>query len=101
MGETLEQGDSFGHSLAVGDFNGDHYADLAIGVPFENLEGADTDVDAGVVHVLYGSSAGLSLTGALFLSQDDPQIYGNQKILIFLVSPWQAPISTPTARTTW
>ena len=79
MGETPEQGDSFGHSLAVGDFNGDHYADLAIGVPFENLEGADTDVDAGVVHVLYGSSAGLSLTGALFLSQDDPQIYGESE----------------------
>jgi hypothetical protein len=74
LGETIEPVDMFGSSLAAGDFNGDHYADLAIGVPYEDLEGADTDIDTGIVHVLYGSSAGLSLTGALLLSQDDPEV---------------------------
>ncbi len=51
-----EQGDQFGYSLAVGNFNGDAYADLAVGAPFEDW---NSDVDAGVVHVFYGSATGL------------------------------------------
>ncbi len=34
-----EPGDLFGHSLAVGDFNGDAYPDLAIGAPGKSLAG--------------------------------------------------------------
>ena len=50
--------DHFGHSLAVGDFDDDGYDDLAIGVPNST---AWPPVDkAGVVQVLYGSSAGLT-----------------------------------------
>lgn len=49
-------GDLFGFSLTVGNFNGDGYADLAIGVP-----GAQ-----GVV-VLYGSATGLHAAGSQFL----------------------------------
>jgi len=79
LDETIEHADHFGSSLAAGDFNGDHYTDLAIGVPDEDFEGADTYTNAGVVHVLYGSSAGLSLIGALLLSQDDPQILGQSE----------------------
>ena len=40
--------DRFGTALAVGNFNGDGYDDLAIGVPGE-------DGGAGAVNVLYGS----------------------------------------------
>jgi hypothetical protein len=42
------------------DFNGDGFADLAVGVPFEDLAGsAGTIFDAGAVSVIYGSSNGL------------------------------------------
>ncbi len=43
------------------DFNGDSFPDLAIGVPDERLGGAEA---TGVVHVLYGSPAGLTATGS-------------------------------------
>jgi FG-GAP repeat len=49
----------------TGDFNGDGRDDLAIGVPFEGLDSATTGEevpDAGAVHVIYGSSSGLSAT---------------------------------------
>lgn len=45
------------------DFNGDGRDDLAIGVP-------DEDNGSGVVHVLYGSSGGLTATGNQLWSQD-------------------------------
>jgi FG-GAP repeat len=41
----------------VTDFNGDGFADLAIGIPFENVEGTS---NAGAVQVLYGSASGLT-----------------------------------------
>lgn len=51
-----EAGDRFGAALAVGFFDGDTHADLAIGTPFESLPGA---AHAGWLHVLYGESTGL------------------------------------------
>jgi hypothetical protein len=65
QGSPSEAGDQFGFALAVGDFNGDGFKDLAIGVPYEgvvaNRSGAVTSIaDAGEVDVLYGSGAGLS-----------------------------------------
>ncbi len=46
-----------------GDFNGDGRDDLAIGVPFEDVDtGAGTITDAGAINVLYSSSNGLSAT---------------------------------------
>ena len=39
------------------DFNGDGYADLAVGVPGEDLRGRR---DAGAVQVLYGSASGVT-----------------------------------------
>ena len=56
------------------DFNGDGAADLAIGAPGESLgpgQGA-----AGVVHVLYGSTGGLTATGSQLWSQDSPGVAG-------------------------
>jgi len=67
--ENAEQGDEFGNALAAGDFNGDGFVDLAIGVPHESV-GISTD--AGGVNVLYGSTSGLSATFVAdqFWSQD-------------------------------
>jgi hypothetical protein len=52
------------------DFNGDGYDDLAIGAPFDDVAG---EAGAGVVHVLYGSVGGLSVSagpGAQFWHQN-------------------------------
>ncbi|GAA4920732.1 hypothetical protein HD597_006183 [Nonomuraea thailandensis] len=55
-----EPGDSFGSALAVGDFNGDRCADLAVGVSEEfageRVPGGDGN---GVVQIFDGSPAGL------------------------------------------
>ncbi|MEO7117691.1 MAG: VCBS repeat-containing protein [Candidatus Limnocylindrales bacterium] len=48
------------------DFNGDGYADLAIGVPYDSVGGA---AGAGVVNVIYGSSTGLVADGDQVWSQ--------------------------------
>ena len=52
-----EQGDQFGFSASAGNFGSGSQDDLALGVPFEDLDGP---VDAGAVNVLYGSATGLS-----------------------------------------
>ena len=56
-----EHGDGFGSAVAAGDFNGDGYCDLAIGVPYEDV--ADKS-NAGLVNVLYGSPLGLRGAGS-------------------------------------
>ena len=46
-----------GAAQVHGDFNGDGIADLAIGVPNEDV---GTIADAGAVNVLYGTATGVS-----------------------------------------
>jgi hypothetical protein len=56
--------DLFGFTLTSGDFDGDDFADLAIGVPFETLGTAE---DAGAVQIVYGSAGvGLRVAGNQF-----------------------------------
>jgi hypothetical protein len=71
IADVAERSDGFGFALAAGDFNGDGYDDLAIGVPFEDVGGA---VDAGAVHVLYGRSTGLGASGDQFWSQNSKDV---------------------------
>src|SRR5438034_2997275 len=49
------------------DFNGDGFADLALSAFAEDV---GTVENAGVVHVLYGSAAGLTATNNQLWSQD-------------------------------
>lgn len=49
---------SFGPTLESGDFDGDGYADLAIGTPDDNIAGNPSY--SGFVHILYGGGSGLS-----------------------------------------
>jgi hypothetical protein len=64
-----ESGDMFGYSLAAGNFNGDAYADLAIGVPGEASDGDTPISHSGAIQVAWGSSGGLTDEGGLFLYQ--------------------------------
>jgi hypothetical protein len=50
-----EPGDGFGAAVATGDFNGDIFTDLAVGVPGENVGAI---ADAGAVEVFYGAGGG-------------------------------------------
>ena len=73
----IEPYDAFGYSLATGDFNNDGFADLAVGVPFEDK----SDItDAGAVNVIYGSPTGLSASGNQIWTQDSQGIQGRAAI---------------------
>jgi hypothetical protein len=69
--DSAEEYEWFGHDLAAGDFNGDGYADLSIGVPSENIELLE---GAGAVNVLYGRTEGLTAEGNQLWHQDSPGI---------------------------
>jgi len=84
-----EYDDRFGWSLAAGNFNGDKYDDLAIGIPFENLyidaKGVvifgrsavpDWRPEAGAVVVLYGGAAGLSAAKSKLVHQHKSGVKG-------------------------
>jgi hypothetical protein len=64
-------GDVAGYSLAAGNFGKSSQADLAIGIPAEDIGGA---LDAGAVSVLYGGTNGLTATGNQFWSQNSPNV---------------------------
>jgi hypothetical protein len=70
-----EDYDHFGHALATGDFNADGASDLAIGVAEEDIGDV---LNAGVVHVLYGtpggSAMGLSLEVVQYWSQNSNDV---------------------------
>jgi hypothetical protein len=65
---TAEPNDRLGEALAAGDFNGDFFDDLVIGVPGE-------DTNAGQVHVVYGAGDGLAEGGSAIDSPPDEQIW--------------------------
>jgi hypothetical protein len=59
------------------DFNHDGADDLAIGAPHETVGSV---VAAGAVHVLYGSTSGLTGTGSQVLTQDSPGVPGTAEL---------------------
>ncbi|MFF8534383.1 FG-GAP and VCBS repeat-containing protein [Streptomyces sp. NPDC015532] len=68
-----ENYDEFGSSISAGDVNGDGYADLAIGVRGEEIDGQD---NAGAVHVLKGRASGLSGAGSQWFARNTPGVPG-------------------------
>jgi hypothetical protein len=71
VGSAAEPGDAFGFALATGDYNQDGFADLAIGVPGENV---GSIVAGGAVNVLYGSAGKLTGVGSQIFTQNSPGV---------------------------
>ena len=63
---SIQTSGAFGESLATGDFNGDGFADLAVGASFYDVGRA---VDSGAVWVFSGSAQGLQTVGSRFIDQ--------------------------------
>jgi len=70
---SAEACDMFGKALAAGDFDGDDFTDLAVGVPGEGIQGVG---DAGLIHVFYGGSTGLTSAGSQIFEQGSPGMPG-------------------------
>ncbi|MFF8645784.1 hypothetical protein [Streptomyces sp. NPDC015345] len=68
-----EDGDAFGHAIAVGDVTGDGYADIAVGVPGEDV---GTVADAGSVVLVRGSAGGVTGSGAQAFHQNTAAVPG-------------------------
>ncbi len=68
-----ETEDWFGSTLVSGDFNGDGYADLAIGASYEDHHATD----AGVVEVHYGGSDIFWIARIQDFAQDSPGLSGD------------------------
>jgi hypothetical protein len=65
-----ESGDFFGGAMDAGFFDGDAFADLAVGAPGENVAGRGGGT--GAVNVFYGSAGGLSANSQTLL-QANPE----------------------------
>ena len=72
---ALEKGDRFGDVLACGDFDGDGSADLAVGMPYEDVGSV---YRAGLVQVLYGSATGLTARDQIW-HQGKPGVPGKNE----------------------
>jgi nucleoside phosphorylase len=65
-GDGAEQSDRFGAALAAANLGKGSQADLAVGVPLEDVGATQ---NAGAVNVLYGVSTGLTASGDQFWHQ--------------------------------
>ena len=78
IADQEEEFDHFGLALAAGDFNGDGLGDLAIGAPYEDYgtEGLET-LNAGVVHVVLGSTISQTSGDRFYFSKDSVDVPGS------------------------
>ncbi|MEO8275130.1 MAG: FG-GAP repeat protein [Thermoanaerobaculia bacterium] len=71
---TPANNDQFGNGLAAGDFDADGFDDLAVGSPFEEVQGF---TDAGTVTVFHGAATGLLPFRGYLVSRAEPGVEGN------------------------
>ena len=80
--DGVESRDVFGYALVSGDFNGDGYYDVAVGVPgedYESWDGIITIRDVGAVNVIYNTAHGLDPASHQFWMQDDTGVGINEE----------------------
>lgn len=66
VADSPEKYDNFGYAVSAADTNGDGYADLAVGVPHEDIAGHE---DQGGIHLFRGGSGGLTGTRSTWIPQ--------------------------------
>jgi hypothetical protein len=76
--DRSEENDHFCRHVGVGDYNGDGYQDMSVGVVSEDIGNIP---DPGAVNVLYGGTDGLTSAGNQLWSQDSPDILGEAEFL--------------------
>ena len=77
LAETAEQADAFGDAIATGDFDGDGFGDLAIGVPGEDIGSGSTFLkNVGAAQIVYGSPTGLVPSDGQVLVQGQGGVEG-------------------------
>jgi hypothetical protein len=67
-GEPLDNLVAFGFAMAVGDFNGDGYDDLAVGLPYNDIVAIN---NAGSVWIYDGFAGGIQLAPSLMMTEND------------------------------
>ncbi len=81
--ESAGAGDAFASALGIGDFNGDGYDDLAIGIPLEDVGTTMAGADAGSVQIIYShtitepGTVGLHATGNQLWHQGSAGVPGS------------------------
>jgi hypothetical protein len=78
VNDLAESSDYFGWALAVGDFDGDSFDDLVVGVPGEDNIGDGIEHSRGAVHVLFGSPGGLQTSDDYFRTES--AVGGNSEL---------------------
>ncbi|MCI3931319.1 FG-GAP and VCBS repeat-containing protein [Streptomyces sp. AN091965] len=77
VGDVYYSGDQFGASISAGDVNADGYADIAVGVPGEDVTASGKNVlDSGNFVLLKGARSGLSGKGAQAFTQTTAGVPG-------------------------
>lgn len=70
---TGQSGDIFGASITTGNFDGDGYADIAVGIPGKTVGGLG---GAGGIDIIYGAHDGATPSGSQFWSQSSSGVIG-------------------------